>query len=294
MKHPGDKLEVRDCGFPELKRRKGLIYQQLAGFFEEHIRGNLKPGGRFFPEKRLAERFGVSTLTVARAIAVLVNKGLLERRQGSGTYATAQVGAAADSVSVGVVVAHLDSSFFSEITAGIEEMAFERGCRLLFCNSADDPEKERMHLLNLASITAVRGIIVEAGRVTSRDRFWSERPSVDKPVVIVNSQDLNYSRDLVYSNDEDGVHAVVHQLHAAGYQRLFFLCDHDDDPNFKLREEGVSSRGAGAGAEGGGRRRHPRRGVPVPKDRRRGRGYCRAAGETRPPPGSWLAPTSWR
>lgn len=46
----------------------------------------LSPGDRLPPESKLAEQFGTSVLTVREALRSLAQSGLLERRQGSGTY----------------------------------------------------------------------------------------------------------------------------------------------------------------------------------------------------------------
>ena len=50
--------------------------------------GILQPDDRIPSEHRLAEKFGVSRLTVQRAIRELVSEGLLRRAQGSGTFVT--------------------------------------------------------------------------------------------------------------------------------------------------------------------------------------------------------------
>lgn len=48
--------------------------------------GGYRPGDRLPPERELCERIGVSRTALRSAIAVLVSRGVLESRQGSGTY----------------------------------------------------------------------------------------------------------------------------------------------------------------------------------------------------------------
>ncbi|EKE67261.1 histidine utilization repressor [Gallaecimonas xiamenensis] len=48
--------------------------------------GNLGPGDAVPSENQLAERFGVSRMTARRALTELVDNGMLERRQGQGTF----------------------------------------------------------------------------------------------------------------------------------------------------------------------------------------------------------------
>lgn len=59
------------------------IIQQLRGMIE---RGDLRPGDRLPAERKLAEDFGVARNTVREAIRVLAEGGILESRQGAGTY----------------------------------------------------------------------------------------------------------------------------------------------------------------------------------------------------------------
>jgi GntR family transcriptional regulator len=51
--------------------------------------GRLAPGQRLPPERRMAETQGVSLMTLRKALAVVTERGLIERRQGSGNYVRA-------------------------------------------------------------------------------------------------------------------------------------------------------------------------------------------------------------
>jgi len=59
------------------------IHEQLRANI---LGGALKPGKMLPTENALAERFAVNRHTVRRAIAALAEQGLVETRQGSGTY----------------------------------------------------------------------------------------------------------------------------------------------------------------------------------------------------------------
>jgi GntR family transcriptional regulator len=50
------------------------------------VRGHYRAGERIPPEAELVERLGVSRATVRAALGRMVERGLLERRQGSGTF----------------------------------------------------------------------------------------------------------------------------------------------------------------------------------------------------------------
>ena len=63
----------------------GPLYAQLV----EALRGEVArmlPGDRVDSETKLTKRFGVSRFTIARALEILVEEGVLIRRQGLGTF----------------------------------------------------------------------------------------------------------------------------------------------------------------------------------------------------------------
>lgn len=66
-------------------------YQQIKNKILERIHKGLWCGGDVIPaEIALAEEFGVSRMTVNRALKELAETGVLERRQGSGTFVAQQ------------------------------------------------------------------------------------------------------------------------------------------------------------------------------------------------------------
>ncbi len=68
------------------------LYRQLSAHLEGEIeRGRLKEGDRIDSEDVLARRFGISRITVRQAIAELVRKQILVRKQGKGTFVTLPV-----------------------------------------------------------------------------------------------------------------------------------------------------------------------------------------------------------
>ena len=68
------------------------LYQQLQRALRDAIAGNrLAADEALSPERDMAEEFGVSRITVRKALDALVAEGLLNRRQGAGTFVAARV-----------------------------------------------------------------------------------------------------------------------------------------------------------------------------------------------------------
>ena len=63
--------------------------ESLMKQIEEKIRcGVYQPGERLQSESEMAKSFGVSIITVRSAVSGLVEKGLVEKKQGKGTFVT--------------------------------------------------------------------------------------------------------------------------------------------------------------------------------------------------------------
>jgi DNA-binding GntR family transcriptional regulator len=66
---------------------EGAAYRQLATLLRDRIRtGDLAPGQRMPSEKDLHDEFGLARETIRRGLAVLRAEGLVEVRQGHGTF----------------------------------------------------------------------------------------------------------------------------------------------------------------------------------------------------------------
>lgn len=70
----------------KVKRISDHVFEQLR---ELIYRGQLKPGEQLMPERELSEAMNVSRTTIRNAINRLVVMGLLEQKQGKGTFVCA-------------------------------------------------------------------------------------------------------------------------------------------------------------------------------------------------------------
>ena len=75
-----------------VEREGEPLYQRVAEALRAEI-GGLPAGAPLASEAALERRFGVSRITVRRALDVLAQSGLVERRRGSGTFVARRRGA---------------------------------------------------------------------------------------------------------------------------------------------------------------------------------------------------------
>lgn len=63
------------------------LYVQLMEAIEEDIKsGKYRPGSKIMTEAEMVNHYGVSVITVRKAVGSLVEKGILIRKQGKGTF----------------------------------------------------------------------------------------------------------------------------------------------------------------------------------------------------------------
>jgi DNA-binding FadR family transcriptional regulator len=107
-----------------------LIYRQI---FEGIKRGTFAPGDKLPTERRLMVQFGAARNTVRKAIARLVEDGLIQRTIGSGTY-----------VATGPVAPGSDGRSVSPLDVLEARMAVEPGFADLLVARATDEDFQRM------------------------------------------------------------------------------------------------------------------------------------------------------
>ncbi len=107
-------------GRPKSKTTADRVFEALR---EKIVSGSIKPGEKLMTERALAETMGVSRTTIRGAIGRLVGMGLLEHRQGKGTFLTrtadGEISPAARAM--GFQTSTLEDLF--EIRAGLESQA---------------------------------------------------------------------------------------------------------------------------------------------------------------------------
>jgi GntR family transcriptional regulator len=73
------------------EQNRAPLYQQLQRALRDAIEDNrLAADEALPPERELAEEFGISRITVRKALDALVGEGMLTRRQGAGTFVAAR------------------------------------------------------------------------------------------------------------------------------------------------------------------------------------------------------------
>lgn len=100
------------------------LYEVVAARLRDFIDvEGLEPGDRLPPERELAERLGVSRTSVRQALTALRVTGLLDIRQGAGTYLKRSPADLVSSLAAAVAEAETDHPMIWEVREAIEVQA---------------------------------------------------------------------------------------------------------------------------------------------------------------------------
>ena len=235
-------------------------YEQIALDLQKIVDDKLKRNDIRFPtEAELGRQFQVSRVTIRRALAILEEKGLLVRRQGSGCFLT---GRAPDSS--GNQLALLLSSPFSYrspgIVDGVRRIASREGFLLSVYDMRSSLQTERQILTAFLS-AAPRGLILEdfSSIPNPNSDLLEQLATQDSRVPVVSlfgSHGMEAyasfsSRPVISSvceNLSQGAEILVRELTARGHRKiagLFPACTKPDTDRFHswllaLRDAGLS------------------------------------------------------
>ncbi len=199
------------------------LYQEIALILQGQIeRGELKPGQKLAGERQLARDFGVSPVTMSRALTELSNRGLLARTPGAGTYVLEKA-----DIPIPQPLSHVDivvdtspisqpyaNHYMGPVMSGVQEVAATHGCGIRFVN--DGGER-----LRPADIRANQGLLM-LGPLADRLDQATALAKI-RPVVACG---VRWGHAQVTCVDSDNVAAamqVVHYLVRLGHRELVLI-----------------------------------------------------------------------
>ena len=124
------------------------------------------------------------------------------------------------SLTVGLVVTNIADPFHSEVTQGVESVAFRAGYSLILATAGVDPQRE-IEVVRSFQGRQVDGIIVSSSRVGNRYADLLQETGI--PIVLINTHADGDNMHVVYHDDYAGMCQVVDHLLRRGYRRIAYL-----------------------------------------------------------------------
>lgn len=216
-------MQNRSDVAPGEVRRHELKFQRLADDLRRGILDGTWPVGSKLPtDHALAAQTGFSLTTVRRAYDELTEQGLIERRQGAGTFVMEAKVAATSGLSVGVLIPDT-TAYFPRVLQGIERALAAAGARMTLACSHYEHDVEEPAIRGMLD-GGVDGLLVVPVLHTVADpaatiRWLQELPV---PVVLVERRlpALGCGDDTfhVCTDHAGGAYDAVRHLSALGHE----------------------------------------------------------------------------
>ncbi len=223
---------------PNMKAKKeeiaGLKYEQITQQLRERLLTAVYEVGAFLPaERSLAEEFGVSRPTLRKALAPLVEAGLLVNQPGVGTRVAQINGARAKTLIesqaesrsdwriLALLLPDITNRFFIEVTEAIEYTALQRGYQLLLCNSRHQASIEAAHLKQLAA-RGVDGVIIGHDPNQEPPETLSLLEKAGIPFVFLFSSPREAQYDSIVLDEQAGVQQALKYLFSLGHREIAY------------------------------------------------------------------------
>jgi GntR family transcriptional regulator, arabinose operon transcriptional repressor len=226
-------------------------YQQVFEAIREAILSKRYESGEKLPSETLfVEEFGVSRITVVRALRELEQRGLVRRRAGSGTYVTDDVEANA-SMLFGLLIPNWgETEIFGPICQGMAESCQRRKHALVWGETTPVSEAKEVQTLELCRqyvAKKVAGVFFAPLECTPQnDRINQAVVSVLEqagiPIVLLDRCYLPYpdrsSYDLVAIDHRRAGYMVTDHLLKLGCRRIAFAAHTDSASTVEARIAG--------------------------------------------------------
>jgi len=146
---------------PSLERGPGTsLHRQLFVVLRDEITRGVYASGALPKEEALGERFGVSRITVRRALADLASLGLVERRHGLGTFVRGDLPKARARPSLGLIDGLRKAALETDVE--VIEVALSVPPPDVAALLQITPNEKAVHALRLRSIDGVPVMLTDA------------------------------------------------------------------------------------------------------------------------------------
>ncbi len=220
----------------EREEQAVLKHEQITQQLRERLQNAVYEAGAFLPSERLlAEEFGVSRPTLRKALAPLVEAGMLVNHPGVGTRVaqtngmqTGQRGqkagpkeARSDWRIIALLLPDINNRFFIEVTEAIEYTALQRGYQLLLCNSRRQASLEAVHVRQLAA-RSVDGVIIGHDPNQEPPATLALLEEAGIPFVFLFGSPRAAQYDSIVLDEQAGVQQVLKYLFSLGHREIAF------------------------------------------------------------------------
>lgn len=216
--------------------REEFLYIRVYTNLKEEIKsGKIAPGSKMLSEEELKQKYGVSVITIKRAMQMLVKDELVRRIPGKGTFVaekkdecTIQEGVKepqkrekleADGKLIGVILEYAMPSFGIDLMYELDKAAMAAGYRICLRFSYADRERETQEIEFLMSL-GVKGLIILPCHGSYYNMAILKLVIDEFPVVVLDKKMEGIKVPSIRTDNTDAVYRLVSYLKEEGKTRI--------------------------------------------------------------------------
>jgi len=211
--------------------KKSFLYKKIYDDIKKKVNENIYTEGTKLPsDEELTDKYGVSVITIKKALNMLRDEGLLQRIPGKGTFVSRRsqaleeddFGTSNNFKTIGIVMEHVSSSFGLDLIYRIDRKAEEKGYKTIIRFSYYDRQKETEEIDFLIK-SKISGLIV----MPCHGLYYN--PNILKlilenfPVVIIDKKLEGISVPTVRTDNKQAVKTLAKHLYEQGCRKLAFI-----------------------------------------------------------------------
>ncbi|MFW5981418.1 MAG: GntR family transcriptional regulator [bacterium] len=191
---------------------------------------NINSGEQIPSESQLANKYKVSRHTIRKAIDILVQEAVLEKKQGVGTFYQGKKSSRTGNI--GFISISLHDYIFADILSAADNFLHDKNYQIILGNSQDDLKKEKEILMQLMDKN-IDGLIIEPAQSalsSSNLNLLEEIARRNIPVLVLDS---NYQSDflnIVMVDDYQGGFLATNHLLEMGHQEIAMIYKASHNP----------------------------------------------------------------
>ena len=232
---------------------KNAKYRQIVDWITSEIgRKELLPGDKLESENSICARFSVSRQTVRHALGILARDGVIESRQGSGSFVKEPDGTEQKSTggqTIAIVSTYVNGYIFPNVIQGMEQVLGNAGFNIQINFTHNRKGTEKDILKKLMDDPDLAGVIIEptmSGLPNTNRKYYDRLKKQRIPVLFFNSFYEGLDIPHVSLNDEAAGRSLVDYLASMGHKKIggiFKLDDGQGRLRYKGFMKGVSAAG---------------------------------------------------
>ena len=204
----------------KMEKKKEKLYAKVYNDIISKIKsGELKVGEKLPKEIELTKIYGVSRITVARALKDLAESNLIYRVKKSGTFVNGKLNHSTPLIIPTILPFEGD---FNDIMTGIQNTALTYNVFTPFYNTRNNAERERSFLKELLS-SSLDGLIVYPCMSFHNLDLYAAILTKKIPIVCIDRPIEGVETPLVTSTNADSMCGIVDKLAAKGHKRIGFF-----------------------------------------------------------------------